>query len=234
MIKRKNERPFCSHIITCLSFLALALLLSGFLLFKTPARAAVISQNQRSSLIWFGDSRTVYFASAVYGYKPKRHTRPLTVYKKHVVAKSATTLGWARGTGYRKLCKRLKKRPTATVIMNFGVNDIGRGYDHKAGYLSLIRKIHKKYPRATLCFMSVNPVKASSRNPYARTGAKAARVNQRIASFNSYIHRNLPKGCIYINSSRNVSFSYKDGLHYTKAAYRRISKYVTGKRKLSK
>ncbi len=234
MIKRNKKCSPCSHIVSCLSFMTLALLLSGFLLFKAPARAAVIKPGQESSLIWFGDSRTVYFASAVYGYKPKKHTRPLTVYKKHVVAKSGTTLGWARGTGYRKLCKRLKKNPAATVIMNFGVNDIGRGYDHKGGYLSLIRKIHKKYPRATLCFMSVNPVKASSRNPYARTRAKAKRVNQRIASFNSYIHNKLPKGCVYINSNRNVSFSYKDGLHYTKAAYRRICRYVTGKKRLSK
>ncbi len=215
-----------------LFFLFSAVLFSTLLMAKKKTFAAVIPQDRQSSLIWFGDSRTVRFGKAVYGYKSKGY--PPTIIKKHIIAKASTTLSWARGTGYRKLSKRLKKRPDSTVIFNFGVNDIGRGQNHRTGYLSLIKKIHSRFPLARLCFMSVNPVRASSRNPYAKSGSRAAGVNRRIASFNSYISNHLPKGCIYINTNRHVHFSYLDGLHYTKATYRRISFYVTGRKKLKK
>ena len=215
-------------------FLCLLISIMFFTLYigKDTSKAAVIPASRQSDLIWFGDSRTVRLGKAVYGYKAKGHPQPIL--KKHIVARASSTLSWAGGTGYRQLAKRLKKRPDSIVIFNFGVNDIGRRQDHKSGYLRLIRKIHRRFPRVTLCFMSVNPVTAASRNPYAKSRSRALSVNRRIASFNSYMRKRLPRACVYINTNQNVKFSYLDGLHYTKATYRRISYYVTGKKKLNK
>ena len=213
-------------------FLFFSVLFFSLSIGKNTSKAAVNPAGRQSDLIWFGDSRTVRFGKAVYGYKSKGY--PETILKKHVVARAASTLSWARGKGYRKLVKRLKKRPNAIVIFNFGVNDIGRRQNHKKGYLKLIRKIHRRFPKASLYFMSVNPVASSSRNPYAKSRSGARTVNRKIASFNFYIRNHLPKGCTYINTNQHVKFSYLDGLHYTRASYRRISYYVTGKRKLNK
>ena len=116
-------------------------------------QAQVIKEEQEERLIWFGDSRTVYFAKAVYGYNPKKGVSPATVLKKHVVARRGATYTWANENGYKELTERLKKRPNSTVIFNFGVNDIGRGYKHNLKYLNLIKKIHKKYPKAHIYLM---------------------------------------------------------------------------------
>ena len=195
-------------------------------------QAAVIQKDQVSKLIWFGDSRTVFFGETVYGYKPRKGVYPQTILRRHVVARRTSMHGWANGTGYKELAKRLKKHPDAVVIFNFGVNDIGRGYDHKNSYRRLLHRIHKKFPQVQLYFMSVNPVSASSRNPYAKTSWKARQVNQKIAAFNSYMKKHLPRGYGYINTYKKVKFRYKDGLHYTGQTYRNIACYVTGKKKL--
>lgn len=182
----------------------------------------VIEEN-RKNVIWFGDSRTVYLGKAVYGYKISDNKK---IYNNRIVARRSTQYSWANGSGYKLLKKRLDKHPGKTVIFNFGINDIGHGHDHKKSYIKLIQRIHKKYPKVRLCIMSVNPVKASRKNPYAKTKNAADRMNQKIIRFNSYIRRNMPKGCIYIDTNKNIIFSYIDGLHYTKATYRRIEKYV--------
>ena len=194
--------------------------------------AAVIPKEQESKLIWFGDSRTVFLGETVYGYKTKKGVYPGTILRRHVVARRTSMHGWANGTGYKELSKRLKKHPDAVVIFNFGVNDIGRGHDHRDSYRKLIQKIHKKFPKVQLYFMSVNPVSASSRNPYARNSRKAREMNQKIASFNAYIKKHLPRRCRYIDTNRKVKFHYKDGLHYTGQTYKNIARYVIGKRKL--
>ena len=195
-------------------------------------QAQIIKEEQEDRLIWFGDSRTVYFAKAVYGYAPQKGVSPATVLKKHVVARRGATYTWANGNGYRKLTERLKKRPNSMVIFNFGVNDIGRGYKHNLKYLNLIKKIHKKYPKAHIYFMSINPVKASSKNPYAKTKRQAELLNRKIKAYNYYIRRHLPKGCKYINVNEKVKFQYIDGLHYQNKTYRDIAYYVTGERRL--
>ena len=197
-------------------------------------QAAVVQEDQVNKLIWFGDSRTVFFGETVYGYKPKKGVYPATILRRHVVARRTSMCGWANGTGYKELSKRLKKHPDAIVIFNFGVNDIGRGYDHRGSYRKLINKIHRKFPQVQLYFMSVNPVRASSGNPYAKNSYKARQVNQRIAAFNSYIKKHLPKGYGYINTYKKVKFRYKDGLHYTNRTYKDIAYYVTGRKKLGK
>lgn len=197
-------------------------------------QAAVIPKDQVSKLIWFGDSRTVFLGETVYGYKAKKGVCPATILARHVVARRTSMSGWANGTGYKQLSKRLKKHPDAVVIFNFGVNDIGRGSDHRDSYRRLLQKIHKKFPQVQLYFMSVNPVSASSQNPYAKNSWKARQVNQKIASFNSYMKKHLPKEYGYINTNRKVKFRYRDGLHYTGQTYKEIARYVTGKKKLKK
>ena len=195
-------------------------------------QAQVLEEEQENRLIWFGDSRTVYFAKAVYGYKPQKRISPATVLKKHVVARRGATYAWANGYGYSELSERLKKKSNSTVIFNFGVNDIGRGYKHDVKYLNLIKKIHKKYPKAHIYFMSINPVKASAKNPYAKTKRQAELLNGKIRVYNYYICRHLPKGCKYINVNEKVKFQYIDGLHYKAKTYRDIAYYVTGERRL--
>lgn len=206
--------------------------LYGVNVYGIQGEAKVLEEKQQKSLIWFGDSRTVYFAKAVYGYKAQKGVRPLTILKKHVVARRSATYDWAQGQGYKELIKRLKKRPDSTVIFNFGVNDIGKGYRHNSKYLNLIRKIHKKYSKTQIYFMSINPVKANSKNPYAKTVKKARSMNQKIMRFNHYIHKNLPKSCKYINTNQKIKFRYIDGLHYKNQTYRDIAYYITGERRI--
>lgn len=215
--------------------MALAMFLINILFLSQGAgvHAAVLSRDQESGLIWFGDSRTVFFAETVYGYKPEKGVRPQRIINKHIVARRSSMYQWANGRGYKELSKRLQKKPDSIIIFNFGVNDIGRGYNHRKQYRNLIRKIHNRYPGAVLCFMSVNPVKGSRRNPYARTGVKARQVNQKINSFNAYMQKNLPSGCLYIDTNNNIPFTFIDGLHYKKDTYRRIAYYITGKKRLS-
>ena len=192
------------------------------------AHAAVLDSSQIAKVIWFGDSRTVFFAKAVYGSKAKKGIRPATILNKHVVAQRSATYKWAKKGGYRQLAKRLKARPDSVVIFNFGVNDLGRGYNRKKSYVKLVKKICRRFPKATVCIMSVNPVKASSRNPYARTFARAKRLNRKIDSFNRYMYKHLYRFCPYINTNKAVKFYYKDGLHYTYRTYRNIAYYVFG------
>ena len=212
--------------------LTLVLFLFGAGCSVRNTQAAVVQKSQVPKLIWFGDSRTVFFGETVYGYKPRKGVYPATILRRHVVARRTSMHGWANGTGYKELAKRLKKHPDAVVIFNFGVNDIGRGYDHKNSYRRLLHRIHKKFPQVQLYFMSVNPVSASSRNPYAKNSWKARQMNQKIAAFNSYMKKHLPRGYGYINTYKKVKFRYKDGLHYTGQTYRNIARYVTGKKKL--
>ena len=210
----------------------LLLVLAGAGLHKAEACAAVLDRSQIAKVIWFGDSRTVFFAKAVYGSKPKKGVRPTTILNSHVVARRSATYSWANGGGYRALARRLKARPDSVVIFNFGVNDLGRGYNRKGSYVKLVKKICRKFSKATICIMSVNPVKASSRNPYARTSARAERLNRKINAFNRYMYRHLYQSCPYINTNKAVKFSYKDGLHYTNRTYRNIAYYIFGYAKL--
>lgn len=177
----------------------------------------------RKKMIWFGDSRTVYLGRDVYGYTISKNRY---IYNQRIVARRSTQYNWANGVGYKLLKKYIDKYPEKMIIMNFGVNDIGHGNDHRKSYVNLIKRIHKNYPKAQLCVMSVNPVKASWKNPYAKSKKTANEMNEKIKRFNTYVKNNLPKGCLYIDTNCNVSFNYIDGLHYTKATYRRIEKYV--------
>ena len=206
----------------------LLLVLAGAGLHREEASAAVLDQSQIAKVIWFGDSRTVFFAKAVYGSKAKKGVRPTTILNSHVVAQRSATYSWANGGGYRALAKRLKARPDSVVIFNFGVNDLGRGYNRRSSYVNLVKKICRKFPNATVCIMSVNPVKASSRNPYTRTSARARSLNRKIDAFNRYMYRHLYQSCPYINTNKAVKFSYKDGLHYTYRTYRNIAYYIFG------
>ena len=206
----------------------LLLILAGAGMHREKASAAVLDQSQIGKVIWFGDSRTVFFAKAVYGSKAKKGVWPTTILNSHVVARRSAAFSWANGGGYRALAKRLKARPDSVVIFNFGVNDLGRGYNRKGSYVKLVKKICRKFPKATVCIMSVNPVKASSRNPYAKTKSRAAGLNRKINAFNRYMYRHLYQSCPYINTNKDVKFSYKDGLHYTYRTYRNIAYYVFG------
>jgi len=115
-----------------------------------------------------------------------------------------------------------------------GINDIIKGNHHADDYLKLIRKIHKKFPKASIYFMSVNPIMNIPGRRYGFVGMRAHEINKKSKAFNSYIKRHLPKKCGYINTWSKVRFTYKDCLHYNKYTYRRICKYVTGKRTLKK
>lgn len=214
--------------------LLIILLMTGIFGTGMRAEAAIFPEEAEKELLWFGDSRTVLMARTVYRYSPKKGVRPSTILKKHVVARRGAAYGWANGGGYKELAKRLKSNPRRIVIFNFGVNDIGRGKDRRKSYLNLLKKIHKNYPETGLYFMTVNPVRSGSRNPYAKTKEKAAYVNRRIRRFNTYIRDNLPEECGYIDTYSKLKFRYTDGLHYANRTYRDIAVYVIGKKKLAK
>lgn len=199
-----------------------------FLLLSCPVQAKVVKKP--SKIIWFGDSRTVGLGINSYGYKTTGF--PAAINRKHVVALSGATYDWARGKGYQQLKKRLKNRKTAVVIFNFGVNDIRRGQILAKKYIKLVKKVHKKFPKVKIYYMSINPVRCNPDYKYVTTQKQANLINHHISLFNSYIKKHLPKYCKYINTRNHIKFVFYDGLHYNPGTYQNISKYVTGKKRL--
>lgn len=151
---------------------------------------------------WVGDSRTVGLGIAV-GISSK------------CIAKVGEGHNWYITTAEKKLKKALKKKPTATVVLNFGVND----HVNITKYINSYRKLIKEYPKAKIYFMSVNPITSKYTAGYIS--------NAKINSFNKKLKAAFPDRYLDVNSYLKKSgFKTVDGLHYTTATYKKIYNYV--------
>ncbi len=168
-----------------------------------------VEYNSKIEYIFVGDSRTVGMESAVSNSK--------TLY----IGKVSMGYSWLKSTASESLKDALNKKPTAKVIMGFGINDLGNISNYIAYYKTLI----KSYPKASFYFMSVNPVNESKakKNGYSVT-------NSQIKSFNSKLKEAFPSQYLdtysYLNKN---SFSTSDGIHYTSATYKKLYDYVISK-----
>lgn len=154
---------------------------------------------------WVGDSRTVGLG-IVKGISSK------------CIAKVGEGYSWFISSAEATLKKKLKADPDATVVFNFGVNDI----NNISKYISRYRKLMAAYPKAHFYFLSVNPIDSKYTAGYVS--------NSKIKAFNKKLKAAFPQN--YIDTYTflvNDGFSTVDGLHYTTSTYKLIYNYVLKK-----
>lgn len=164
-----------------------------------------------------GDSRTVGVAVSVGGVSNKE-----TVISGKYIAKVGAGYSWYCSTALPKLKAKLKSKPSATVVLNFGVNDI----DNYSKYITAYRKLIKAYPKARIYIMSVNPIGSK----YTWGYYSCSTMRSKVKTFNSKMKAAFPNRYIdcytYLNKN---GFSTTDGIHYTAATYKKIYKYILTK-----
>ena len=163
------------------------------------------SKTQMSNLYLFaGDSRTVGMSMAV------------SVSGVSFVGKVGMGYSYLASTAGPSVRSYLASNPTANVVFNFGVNDLG----NIASYISYYKQLIKAYPSARIFFMSVNPV----------IDGKSNASNSMIKAFNTKLKAAFPTRYVDTYSYMvSKGFSTPDGLHYTAATYQSIYKYAREK-----
>lgn len=153
-----------------------------------------------------GDSRTVGMGAAT-GTGSK------------CIAQVGEGYNWYVSTAEAQLKAKLKKKPTATVVINFGVNDI----DNYKSYISKYKKLIKEYPKARIFIMSVNPVDSK----YTWGYYSYSTMKSKIKTFNKKMKAAFPNNYIdchtYLTKNK---FTTVDGIHYNTATYKKIYKYI--------
>ncbi|MDO4523593.1 MAG: hypothetical protein Q4B57_10710 [Eubacteriales bacterium] len=126
---------------------------------------------------------------------------------------------WCRSTALTWLEKKLKSNPTATVVLNFGVNDI----DNYANYIASYRALMKKFPKANIYIMSVNPVDSAYNWGYYTV----AQMKAKIKTFNKKMKAAFPDNYLDCHSHLvKETFTTVDGIHYTAATYKKIYQFI--------
>ena len=154
--------------------------------------------------VWVGDSRTVGLGQAK-GISSK------------CIAKVGAGYSWYTSGALAQLKKKLKSKPTATVVLNFGVNDVA----NISSYITAYRNLIKKYPKAHIYIMSVNPIDSKYSGYVTNSKIKAFNKKMKTAFSARYID-------CYSYLVKN-GYSTHDGLHYTNSTYKKIYKFVLGK-----
>lgn len=173
--------------------------------YKVDSNGRRITQTSGKVDYWVGDSRTVGLC-AVKGISSKG------------IAMVNAGYSWYTSSAEGALKKKLNKKPTATVVINFGVNDVG----NVSKYIKRYQKLVKAYPKAHFYFMSVNPIDSKYKAGYVS--------NAKIKAFNKKLKAAFPGSYIDTYSYLNKKgFSTVDGLHYTAATYKVIYNYVLTK-----
>ena len=133
-------------------------------------------------------------------------------------AKSGEGYSWLKNTVYRRLTDALKLWPCSTVVIQLGNNDISRGNSHLKDYIGLYKKLIRKYPKASFCFMDALPSKG-------RPAANAKR-----AAFNRKLTAAFPSRAIggydYMERTGYEQRSANDHGHYDAATNRRLFSYI--------
>lgn len=156
--------------------------------------------------IFVGDSRTVGMGNAI-GKSSK------------CIAKIGQGYDWYISTAEPQLKKKLKKDPTATVVINLGVNDV----DNYNKYISRYKKLVTSFPKAKIYFMSINPVDSK----YDWGGLSCSKMKSCIKKFNAALEKAFPTRYIDCHTYLTKNgFSTKDGIHYTNTTYKKIYNYI--------
>ncbi|MDO4633180.1 MAG: hypothetical protein Q4B01_04920 [Eubacteriales bacterium] len=156
--------------------------------------------------ILVGDSRTVGLGSAT-GTSGK------------TIALVGSGYSWWVSTARARLKQKLNSHKTATVVLNFGVNDI----DNCDKYISSYRSLMKSYPNARIYIMSVNPIDAKYNWGYY----SYSQLSQRIKTFNKKMKAAFPNNYLDCHSHLVRSkFSTVDGIHYTADTYKKIYQFI--------
>lgn len=168
-----------------------------------------VKPGQSGDYIFVGDSRTVGMKAA----RPETNT----VY----IAEIGMGYYWLSTTAYKTLASSLAAKPDATVVLAFGVNDLG----NCAKYIAYYKQLISSYPDASFYVLSVNPVDEKKE---AQHGYKVK--NSDIVAFNKQMKAAF--GPSYINSYsylKKRTFNSRDGVHYTADVYSDLYDFVLNK-----
>lgn len=179
--------------------------------------STALAGDSRSVHIFIGDSRTVGLCSAVGAgyYDGALVTKTVGTDKEYYFAKVSSGYSWYSSTALPQLKKLLKKNPTASVVLNHGVNDL----DSAERYISSYRSLMASYPKAKFIIMSVNPVNTKIYKGYAKPALVEAFNSKLIAAF----PQNFVDTYHYLQENK---FKSPDGLHYDNTTYMKIYNYV--------
>lgn len=170
--------------------------------------------------LWVGDSRFVAFGGAIYGYSVGTES-----YYPNLIARVSANYQWLNSKGYSLIAARLRQKPDAVVVFNLGLNDIAN-YEN---YNMVYKRLHAEFPRATLCFMSVNPIGPNFR--YSNNYGLYKHFTTCVEIFNAYFREHVADfDGYYIDTYYNCNLpTLGDGIHHSNATCQTIYKYVTGK-----
>ena len=188
---------------------------------------AVTTATQYGRVYCVGDSRTDDMKLAL------GNSAPSNV---EFIAKGGEGLSWFQNSGYKALIKSVTSRPKKekkAVIINLGVNDLGKSNAY-VRYMKKVSVYLKKY-NCDMYYLSVNPVNSAMINS-AKLGR---RTERQVASFNRNIYQKLCSGknryftyinsCTYLQKTGWISNRHNagihDGLHYSNNTYIRIFEY---------
>lgn len=156
--------------------------------------------------IFVGDSRTVGLGT-------------VNDISSKCIAKIGEGYSWYVSTAEPQLKTKLKKNPSATVVINLGVNDIG----NYQNYIYSYQKLMKAYPKAKIYIMSVNPVDKK----YTWGWLKYSEMVSMIKTFNQKMKEAFPNNYIDCHTYlTKEGFATTDGLHYTTETYKQIYNYI--------
>ncbi|MGN0354577.1 MAG: hypothetical protein ACI4EI_05835 [Muricoprocola sp.] len=179
-----------------------------------PSNIAIDNQEKTGKVdCWVGDSRTVGMAIA-----KGNSIAGDTIMTAKWIAKTGAGYSWYKSTAEARVKALLKKKPTMTIVFNFGVNDLANIDNYIAAY----QKLMEEYPKAHIYIMSVNPTDSAKYHGYA--------TNTAIKSFNKKMKAAFPNH--YINTFSYITkkgFESNDGLHYLASTYKLIYDYVLTK-----
>lgn len=165
----------------------------------------------KSELIFVGDSRTVGLGQVI-GGSPK------------YIGKIGEGYEWLIRKAVKELEKELQEYPASSVVLNFGINDLG----NITNYILYYQSLFAKYPDAAFHVVSIHPIeqKLAKRAGYCVT-------NEQIELFNTQMRAAFPGNFIdtysYLMNQNYIVSKGKstvDGVHYTAAGYQAIYNYI--------
>ncbi len=165
------------------------------------------SKTFNGSYIFVGDSRTVGMQMAASPADTK------------YIAKVNMGYSWLESTAGPELQSYLNGNPNVSVVLAFGVNDLG----NVQKYISYYKKLISMYPNTRFYVESVNPVdeQVEAQHGYTVT-------NKQIIAFNKKLRAGVGKSR-FLNTYNYLAkkgFQTSDGVHYTIEEYSGLYSYI--------
>lgn len=168
-------------------------------------------QSEKTQMIFVGDSRTVGLQQVVGGDAT-------------YIGKVGEGCAWFTRKAIKKLEKELDAFPTATVVLNFGINDLGNIND----YITAYHQLMVRYPLARFFVVSIHPVEQKLAKSYGYSV-----TNQQIQAFNGQMKQVFAANYVdtysYLMGTGAIQPRGKstvDGIHYTAEGYQMIYQYI--------